>query len=54
MKDIDYNVVELDLESCINLEGGNPFMGPIYVIGGFVALYEFGYQYAKRHLENAK
>jgi len=44
------NLKELTIEEQVNTEGGSIFLA---VIGGMAAgagLYEFGYQYAKRHL----
>ncbi len=54
MKQLNNYWIELDLESCSKIEGGNPFLIAVEVIAVGVGLYEFGYQYASRHLKHAK
>lgn len=46
------NVTELSNKELKKTEGG--FWPVLAAAASAVALYEFGYQYAKRHLENAK
>lgn len=56
------NLKELDLESCSSINGGHPLFVAIGgaaiaaagVVCTFVGLYDFGYNYAKRHLEKSK
>ena len=48
-------IVELTKNELVEISGGNPII--IAIVGSASAiatLYEFGYNYAKRHLENAK
>lgn len=47
------NVTELSNNELKKTEGG-AFWPVLAAAASAVALYEFGYQYAKRHLENAK
>ncbi len=48
-------LVELNEQELVEIEGGwGPLLVVIGVASGVVTLYEWGYQYAKRHLENAK